>query len=93
MKDLLVIDEHKKDDFVNSIKGIQNVKGQTIKVTQAELEDNYKLLNIEDCTIEMEGNLRMLWMKNIKRCKIIAPVAENSIMLIGAEDSEFVLAS
>ena len=35
----------------------------------------------------------MLWLRNVKNSKIVAPISQNSVMLIGAQDSEFHFAS
>lgn len=73
-------DVEKQDEFVKTIKGLVDLKDQTITLTQQELDNNYKLVNLENCTIKMEGQINMLFLRDLKNCEIHTCAVSNSIM-------------
>lgn len=73
-------DSEKQDDYVKTIKGLVDLKGQTVTLTQADLEGNFKLVNLEDCVIKMEGVIHMLFLRNLTRCEVYTCPVANSIM-------------
>ena len=73
-------DAEKQDEFVRTIKGLIDLKDQTLTLTQADLDSNYKLVNLENCKIKMEGQINMLFLKDLKNCEIYTCPVSNSIM-------------
>ena len=70
------------------IKGIVDQKGVTIDLTQSDLDNNFKLENLEDCVVNMTGVVKMLFLNNIKNCKLNLCPAENSVMINVSTNSE-----
>lgn len=52
-------EEIKLTDEALEIKGIINRKNETITLTQEDLDHNYKLENIDSCTVVMSGTVKM----------------------------------
>lgn len=73
-------DVEKQDEFVKTIKGLVDLKDQEILLTQKDLENNFKLVNLENCKIKMEGSITMLFMRDLKNCEIYTCPVSNSIM-------------
>lgn len=73
-------DEEKQDEFVKTIKGLVDLKDQTIELKQDDLEGNFKLFNLENCIIKMEGHINMLFLRDLKNCEIHTCAVSNSIM-------------
>lgn len=73
-------DDVKQDEFVKTIRGLTGLSGQTITLTQTDLDHSYKLVDLTDCTINFEGNINMLVLRNLKNCTINTCPVSNSIM-------------
>lgn len=73
-------DVEKQDEFVKTIKGLVDLKDATLVLKHEDLENNFKLVNLENCTIRMEGQINMLFMRNLKNCEIHTCPVSNSIM-------------
>lgn len=73
-------DLEKQDEFVQTIKGLSDLKDKTITVKQEELDSNYKLFDLENCTINLEGSIQMLFLRNLKNCTVNTCPVANSIM-------------
>jgi glycine cleavage system protein P-like pyridoxal-binding family len=73
-------DVEKQDEFVKTIKGLVDLKDQTLTLTQKDLDSNFKLVNLDNCTIKMEGQINMLFLRDLKNCEIHTCPVSNSIM-------------
>lgn len=73
-------DEEKQDEFVKTIKGISDLKDTTLVLKQSDLENNFKLVNLENCVIRMEGHINMLFLRDLKNCEIHTCPVSNSVM-------------
>lgn len=73
-------DVEKQDEFVKTIKGLVDLKDQTVTLTQKDLDSNFKLFNLENCCIKMEGQINMLFLRDLKNCEIHSCPVSNSIM-------------
>lgn len=72
-----------QNDALTLIKGIENKKGETLTLTQADLEASFKLANLEDCTISLNGKLKNLFLKQLKNCVINIGVIDGSCFIDG----------
>ena len=73
-------DQQEQDELVKTIKGLTDLQNQTITLTQGDLDSNFKLVNLVDCHINLEGCIHMLFLRNLTRCTINACPVSNSIM-------------
>lgn len=75
--------------IIDTLKGITDRKGETILVPETELANigNYKLVNLENCVVKLEGNVNLLFIRNVKNCQIWTCPVANSIMIHNAVDS------
>jgi len=73
-------DAEKQDEFTRSVKGLVDLKNQTITLKQADLDGNFKLVNLENCIIRFEGLINMLFLRNLKNCEVYSCPVSNSIM-------------
>lgn len=48
---------------------------------------NYKLVNLENCKVIMQGNVNLLFIRNVKNCQIWTCPVSNSIMIHEAVNS------
>lgn len=76
-------EKQKHKAIVDSMKGLQDKKGEEITIKREETlaAGNFKLIDLEGCTIRLEGSLNLLFMKNIKNCTIFSCPVSNSIMI------------
>lgn len=83
-------EKEKLKEIVDSMKGIHDKKNENFVVDAEETKaaGNYKLMNLENCKVEFKGNLNLLFMKNVKNCKISSCPVSNSIMIHEAVDCE-----
>jgi len=56
-------------------------------LNQEDLDSNFKLENLEGCTVTMNGTSKMLFLRNIKNCTLNLAPAENSIMIHNCTNS------
>lgn len=76
-------EQEKHKEIVDSMKGIEEKKGEEFLIGAKETlaAGNYKLINLEDCIVRLEGSLNLLFMKNLKNCTIYSCPVSNSIMI------------
>jgi hypothetical protein len=73
-------DAEKQDEFNKSVKGLIDLKNQSLTLRQADLDGNFKLVNLENCIIRFEGHINMLFLRNLKNCEVYSCPVSNSIM-------------
>lgn len=74
-------DNETQDEWVKTIKGIVGQKNRIFKLTQADLMDgSFKLVDLENCSVDFEGHFTMLFMRNLKNCTVNTCPVANSIM-------------
>ena len=75
--------------IIDSLQGITNRRNEDIVVPENELDNigNYKLVNLENCTVKLQGNVNMLFIRNVKNCQIWTCPVANSIMIHDAVNS------
>ena len=71
------------------IKGIDNKSNETIRYCQNDLDSLFKLTNLTDCTIYLDGKMKALFINNVKNCKIYAGIIEGSTFFDKCVDCEF----
>ena len=73
-------DVEKQAEFTQAIKGIENLKNQTIILNQEDLDSSFKIVGLQDCTIELRGCIHMLFLRNLTRCTVLSCPVSNSVM-------------
>ena len=68
-------------EILKSLKGLDGLENQEITLTPDQLDLNYKLFNLKNCKIKMQGNINMLFIRNIQDCEIVGCPVSNSIMI------------
>lgn len=70
-------------DALSLIKGIENKTGENVTLGQNDLEPSFKLMNLENCNININGKLKTLWLKNLKNCVINVGVIDGPCFVDG----------
>jgi len=78
--------EVEKTDFLSLLKGIENKKDENVSLEQNDLEDSFKLQNLENCEINLNGRMKTLYLKNLKGCQINIGVLEGACFIDGCTD-------
>lgn len=79
-------EEVKAKEIIDTLKGITNKENEVITLTQKDLSDNYKLVDLKNCKVKLQGKINCLFMKNLENCEIHTCPVANSIMIHSAND-------
>lgn len=78
--------ETEQKDSLSLIKGIENKSNENLTLTQTDLEPIFKLQNLENCQINLNGTMKTLYLKNLKGCTINIGVIEGPCFIDGPID-------
>lgn len=78
--------ETEQKDSLSMIKGVENKTGESLTLNQSDLEHNFKLQNLENCQINLNGRMKTLYLKNLKGCTINIGVVEGPCFIDGLID-------
>jgi len=76
-------------DALSFINGINNKENETITLNQNDLDASFKLNNLKNCTIYLNGKLKALFMNTLTNCKIFVGIVEGATFFDKIENCEF----
>jgi len=77
--------------FGSLISGIENKENETIRFDQKQLTPTFKLVNLKNCEIFLDGALGVLYFKDLENCRINTGVVRGSIFIDGVKDCQLQL--
>lgn len=82
-------EKQQHDAIIDTLKGITDRSNEFIFIPETELDNigNYKLINLENCRVVMQGTVNLLFIRNVKNCQIWTCPVSNSIMIHEAVNS------